>query len=128
MAGQVALALVLLVISGLLFRSFMRLRAVDPGFDPTSTLTFQIGLPRTDYPDRQRIAGAHQAILERLSALPGVTAASLINCVPLSGRGFCGPRVGSFAQVDLVRSSGYTLIQKRREERPAPVRSEATQR
>ena len=90
MAGQVALALVLLVISGLLFRSFMRLRAVDPGFDPTSTLTFQIGLPRTDYPDRQRIAGAHQAILERLTALPAVTAASLINCVPLSGRGFCG--------------------------------------
>src|SRR5262249_31169754 len=51
MAGQVALALVLLVASGLLFRSFLRLRAVDPGFDPSSTLTFQIGLPRNDYPD-----------------------------------------------------------------------------
>ncbi len=90
MGGQVALALVLLVASGLLFRSFVRLRAVDPGFNPASTLTFQIGLPRSDYPDRQRIVAAHQALLDRLSALPGVTAASATNCVPLSGRGFCG--------------------------------------
>ena len=90
MAGQVALALVLLVASGLLLRSFQRLRAADPGFDPSSTLTFQIGLPRSDYPDRQRIAGTHLAILERLSALPGVAKASVVNCVPLSGRGFCG--------------------------------------
>jgi putative ABC transport system permease protein len=90
MAGQVALALVLLVASGLLFRSFVRLRALDPGFDGSSTLTFQIGLPRSDYPDRQRIASTHQAVLERLSSLPGVKAASMTNCVPLSGRGFCG--------------------------------------
>jgi predicted permease len=90
MAGQVALALVLLVASGLLFRSFVRLRAVDPGFNAASTLTFQIGLPRSNYPDRQRIVATHQALLDRLAALPGVTAASATNCVPLSGRGFCG--------------------------------------
>jgi putative ABC transport system permease protein len=90
MAGQIALALILLVASGLLFRSFVRLRAVDPGFNPASTLTFQIGLPRSDYPDRQRIVATHQALLDRLSALPGVAVASATNCVPLSGRGFCG--------------------------------------
>jgi predicted permease len=90
MAGQVALALVLLVASGLLFRSFVRLRAVDPGFDSASALTFQVGLPRSDYADRERIVRTHQAILDRLSHLPGVTSASAVNCVPLSGRGFCG--------------------------------------
>ena len=90
MAGQVALALVLLVASGLLFRSFVRLRAVDPGFNPASALTFQIGLPRSDYPNRERLVRTHESILERLRALPGVTSVSAVNCVPLSGRGFCG--------------------------------------
>ena len=52
MGGQVALALVLLVASGLMVRSFQKLRAVDPGFDPSSTLTFSIGLPERDYPSR----------------------------------------------------------------------------
>jgi predicted permease len=90
MGGQVALALTLLVASGLLFRSFVRLRAVNPGFDATSTLTFEIGLPRREYAGRARIASTHQAIVDRLSALPGVTAASAVNCVPLSGHGYCG--------------------------------------
>jgi putative ABC transport system permease protein len=89
MAGQIALALVLLVASGLMLRSFQRLRAVDPGFAATSALTFQIGLPRSEYPDRRRIVAAHQAILDRLAALPGVLATSVTTCLPLSGRGFC---------------------------------------
>jgi hypothetical protein len=61
MAGQIALALVLLVSSGLMLRSFQKLRAVDPGFDATSVLTFRLGLPRSDYPDRERIVAAHEA-------------------------------------------------------------------
>lgn len=84
MGGQIALALVLLVTSGLTLRSFQKLRAVDPGFDSTSALTFRIGLPRSDYPDRGRMVAAHQAILSRLSALPGVTTVSASTCLPLS--------------------------------------------
>jgi putative ABC transport system permease protein len=90
MASQVALALTLLIASALLFRSFLRLRAVDPGFDANSTLTFEIGLPRSEYIGRPRTAATHQAIVDRLSALPGVTVASVVNCVPLSGHGYCG--------------------------------------
>jgi putative ABC transport system permease protein len=86
MSGQMALALVLLVTSGLMLRSFQNLRAVDPGFDATSALTFRIGLPRIDYPDRGRMAAAHRAILDRLSALPGVTSVSASTCLPLSER------------------------------------------
>ena len=83
MGGQVALALVLLVASGLMLRSFQKLRSVDPGFDATSALTFRIGLPRSDYPDRGRIVAAHRAIVDRLSALPGVTAVAASTCLPL---------------------------------------------
>jgi predicted permease len=85
MAGQMALALVLLVSSGLMVRSFQRLRAVDPGFDAGSAVTFGIGLPDAKYPTRHDAVAVHRAILERLSALPGVTAASAATCLPLAG-------------------------------------------
>ena len=89
MGGQVALALVLLVSSGLMLRSFQKLRAIDPGFEPSSGLTFRIGLPRTDYTDRTRIIATHRAIIDQLTALPGVTSVSASTCLPLSGRGYC---------------------------------------
>jgi predicted permease len=83
MGAQVALALVLLVASGLMVRSFQKLRAVEPGFDPASALTFRIGLPRSDYREQGRIVAAHQAILDRLAALPGVKAVAASTCLPL---------------------------------------------
>jgi predicted permease len=85
MAGQVALALMLLVGAGLMIRSLQKLRALDPGFDATSALTFSIGLPDRGYPTRQTAVTAHKAILERLSAVPGVTAVSASTCLPLAG-------------------------------------------
>src|SRR4051812_6479009 len=89
MGVQVALALVLLVASGLMLRSFQKLRAVDPGFDARSTLTFRIGLTRADYPDRGRMVVAHRAIVDRLTALPGVSAVSASTCLPLSEGQLC---------------------------------------
>jgi putative ABC transport system permease protein len=85
MGAQVALALVLLVASGLMVRSFQKLRAVDPGFNPTSTLTFSIGLPESKYETRQTAADVHTRILDLLSALPGVSNASATTCLPLAG-------------------------------------------
>jgi putative ABC transport system permease protein len=85
MGGQVALALILLVASGLMVRSFQKLRAIDPGFDPSSALTFGIGLPDAAYASREAAVDAHRRILERVSALPGVTGASTSSCLPLSG-------------------------------------------
>ena len=89
MGAQVALALVLLVFSGLMVRSFQQLRAIDPGFDARSALTFRIGLPARDYPDRQSIVAAHHALLDRLAALPGVTAASATSCLALAEDADC---------------------------------------
>jgi predicted permease len=85
MAGQVALALVLLIASGLMVRSFQRLRAIDPGFEPSSAFTFSIGLPQATYPNRQVAADVHRRILERLSQIPGVDGVSTTTCLPLSG-------------------------------------------
>jgi predicted permease len=87
MGAQVALALILLIASGLMVRSFQKMRAIDPGFDPSSTLTFTIGLPPAQYPSRQVATDAHMRILDRLSAIPGVTGASTTSCRPLLG--FC---------------------------------------
>jgi putative ABC transport system permease protein len=83
MGGQVALALVLLVCSGLMMRSFQKLRAMDPGFNPTAALTFRLGLPNREYKNREVAAAAHQAIIDRLSAFPGVTAVSATSALPL---------------------------------------------
>ena len=83
MGAQVALALVLLVGSGLMVRSFQQLRAFDPGFDAASTLSFRIGLPGRAYPTRTAAVTAHNAILDRLSAIAGVTA-SASTALPLA--------------------------------------------
>jgi putative ABC transport system permease protein len=89
MGGQVALALVLLVSSGLMVRSFQELRAIDPAFDPSSALTFRVGLPARDYRNQQAAVAAHQAILDRLSALPGVIGVAASTCLPLADEGNC---------------------------------------
>lgn len=85
LGAQVAMALVLLVSSGLLVRSLQKLRAVDPGFDPASVLAFNLGLPERDYPSREAAVDLHHRILDRIAALPGVTSAAASTCLPLSG-------------------------------------------
>ncbi len=85
MAAQMALALVLLVSSGLMMRSFQKLRTVDPGFDASSSLTFSIGLADREYPTRRAAVAAHQAILDRLMRVPGASAVSASSCLPLDG-------------------------------------------
>jgi len=93
MGGQVALALILLVASGLMVRSFQKLRALDPGFSTTAALTFSIGLPNREYSTRVEAVAVHQAIVDRLSALPGVSAASASSCLPLVPQGCMGNTV-----------------------------------
>ena len=82
---QVALALTLLVGSGLAVRSFQRLAAVDPGFDPVDVLTFGLALPARDYASPEARLSFHRQMVDRLRALPGVVDASATSIVPLSG-------------------------------------------
>ncbi|MCI0436431.1 MAG: ABC transporter permease [Gemmatimonadetes bacterium] len=88
MGGQVALALVLLVASALMVRSWLSMRAVDPNFDASSALTFQIGLS-SDYPDRASAIEAWRQLIDRLAAIPGVTGVTAITCLPLAPERYC---------------------------------------
>jgi putative ABC transport system permease protein len=84
-AIQVALALMLLIGSGLLFRTFQQLRAVELGFTTRQALTFELGLPSTRYGDPAAMKAFHESLLEELRALPGVEAAAAIaQCLPLT--------------------------------------------
>ncbi len=85
-ATQVALALVLLIGSGLLMRTFAALHAVDLGFTERQALVFDIGLPGTRYENRAAAKAFNDRLLDRLRALPGVESVAAIGqCLPLSG-------------------------------------------
>ncbi len=86
--SQVALALVLLISSGLMLRSFWQVQRINPGFDPTNVLTMRVSLPRSSYPNARSAAEFHQTALERIRALPGVVEAGVVSCLPLTG--WCG--------------------------------------
>jgi putative ABC transport system permease protein len=84
---QTALALVLLVGSGLMLRTFSQLRSVDPGFDPNDILTFRLSLPAATYRDAANAAAFHERLLERLRAIPGVQTAGAVGDLPLAFSG-----------------------------------------
>jgi predicted permease len=82
--AQTALALVLLIGSGLLLRSFRELRDVDPGYDTRDVFTFQFAPEQPSLTDGPSWARFHLAFLDRLRALPGVTSVGLVENVPLN--------------------------------------------
>ncbi len=81
--SEVALALVLVIASGLLVQTFYRLINVDPGFKATNVLTFEIALPQLKYPDNTHIAKLYQRMIPQLQALPGVEFAAVTEAVPM---------------------------------------------
>lgn len=80
--SEIALALMLLVGSGLMIRSFLQLQRVDPGFNPDGVLAAQIVLPQSKYREAARVGAFHQQLLQRLQALPGVESASISMSLP----------------------------------------------
>ncbi len=82
--SEMALAVVLLVGSALLIRSFVALYRVDPGFDTTHVLTMNVLLTGPKYAKTAGVADALRDGLERVRALPGVVAAGATCCLPLS--------------------------------------------
>jgi len=82
--SEIALSLVLLVVAGLLIRSFQRLQAVNPGFNPSNVLTMQLDLSRTKYKTGAQVIAFHDQLLERLKQLPGVQYASARTSVPIA--------------------------------------------
>jgi predicted permease len=80
---QVALTLVLLVVSGLLIRVVTRYRRADLGFDPAHILAVQLNLSRDRYQGRDMQSSFYRPLEERVDHLPGVKAAGIINLLPI---------------------------------------------
>jgi putative ABC transport system permease protein len=85
--AQVALSLILLVGSGLMIKSLVRLQSVDPGFDPNNLLTVSISLPRSKYPDSPKKIDFFHELLARVRQLPGVRAVGIASAPPFTGVG-----------------------------------------
>lgn len=84
--GQVALALTLLIVSGLLIRTFVALRQVDPGFTrPEEVQTFVIAIPPGLISDAQLAARTFESVAERLSQVPGVASVGLSSSITMDG-------------------------------------------
>jgi len=88
--AEVTLAVVVLVASGLLLRSFLAMTRVPLGFDASGTVAVQLTLPRASYDSAPKIYGFNQALIEKLTAQPGVVSASAIYPLPSSGEGWSG--------------------------------------
>jgi predicted permease len=126
---QVALTLVLLVAAGLLFRTFLHLWNVDPGFDSNNIIALKVGVSHslTKTPSGTRVA--YKQLIERIRQIPGVEAADFSTAVPLSGQGGylpfwldsqkpeslkAAPRMGWFLTgPDYLRTMGMQLLQGR---------------
>ncbi len=117
-AVELAVAVLLCVGAGLLLRSFVRLMSVRPGFESTNVLTFRLSATQAAYPTNARAQLFVADVLERIRALPEVTAAGATNILPLTpppgdwtffieGRPAPSPR-GPFPVADwLIATPGY---------------------
>ncbi len=98
--GEFSLALVLLVVGGLLLRSFWLIQRTDPGFDPTGVTSARVWLPAPNDRTKAVYAGQPAArlalvrgIRDRLARLPAVEAVGLTSATPLDGPAFAGAYV-----------------------------------
>ena len=82
-AGQTALALVLLIGAALLVESFQRLRHVNPGYDVRDIYTFQYAPNQPNLRDGPSLGRLHLDVMNRIRALPGVTTVGVVNNIPL---------------------------------------------
>ncbi len=81
--AQVSLSLVLMVGTGLLIKSFLRLSAVDPGFASRNLLTFGIDLPASRYQESPQVVSFYQRFFDRLETIPGIQSAGGVTMLPL---------------------------------------------
>lgn len=88
--AEVSAAMVLLIGAGLLLKSFWRLQQMDAGLRPENVVTMSLALPQAKYPNADATVKFHQQLLQRVSTLPGVEAAGMINLLPLQQWGYNG--------------------------------------
>jgi putative ABC transport system permease protein len=124
---QVALALVLLIGSGLMIRTFQTLRHVEPGFTkPEQVQTLRISIPDSQVKDDVQAVRAEQEIIEKIGAIPGVVSVATASLVPMTNSGWHDGiyiqdrpaeegklpklRLYKFASPGLIKTMGNSLI------------------
>ncbi|MFP5230640.1 MAG: ABC transporter permease [Acidobacteriota bacterium] len=127
--AEIAVALVLLAASGLLLRSFEKMREADLGYRPDHTVVAAYNLPRKQYGTQASVDQFNREILRRVQALPGVTSAGLTSFLPANGtqgnsafvaEGYAPARPGAIdlaspiqMQGDLFQAMGIHLLRGR---------------
>jgi putative ABC transport system permease protein len=127
--GEIAIALVLLVASGLLLRSFEKMRAVDLGFRPDHILVASYSLPQKQYETQAMVNKFNGELIRRVQQLPGVKSVGLTSFLPASGsnnnttfvvEGYVSPRGANMdlattvaVQGDYLRTMGIPLLSGR---------------
>lgn len=90
--AQIALALMLMIVSGLMIRTFVAMRDVHPGFtDPAAVQTFRIAMPPRLAADAQQFARMHEQIAERLAAIAGVRSVGISSSITMDGEDNANP-------------------------------------
>jgi putative ABC transport system permease protein len=124
-AAQIALSVVLLVSAGLLMRSLVAISEVQPGFDPSHTLTLQFRLPNSKYTSDAMIADMFTRALDEIRRVPGVENAALVRATPLNGNGesypyfladkpIADPQAAPTAQLNIVSPGYFATLHIRR--------------
>ncbi|HEY1809107.1 MAG TPA: ABC transporter permease [Acidobacteriaceae bacterium] len=127
--AEVAVALVLLAASGLLLRSFEKMREASLGYNPDHSLTANYSLPQKQYSTQTDVDRFNQDLLRRVEALPGVTSVGLSSFLPANGNqgnsafiaeGYVPPKPGTIdlgtpimVQGDIFRAMGIPLLRGR---------------
>jgi len=90
--AQVSLALVLMIASGLMIRSFRAMTHVEPGFSgPAEVQTFRVMIPDAEIPDPGQVIRMEDAVLRNLAAIPGVSSAGISSSIPMDDSGWMDP-------------------------------------
>ena len=109
---EIALSLVLLVGAGLLVKSFLRLQAVNPGFEAENALAVRLSLPKAHYSNRAALTAFYEKLRLRLESLPGVETVGVVSALPLSGVSYSIPFTieGRAAAPDEVERADYRVV------------------
>jgi predicted permease len=112
---QVALALVLLICSGLMIRTFRALTHVNPGYSqPAQLQTFRIGIPENQVKDNESVVRTFEAMRSKIAAIPGVSAVTVSTSFPMDGNSsndlvFAQDRAYSEGQIPPIRRFAFVI-------------------
>jgi predicted permease len=112
---QVALALVLLICSGLMIRTFRALTHVNPGFSqPTQVQTFRVGIPDKQVKDSESVVRTFEAMRNKIAAIPGVSAVTVSTSFPMDGNAsndlvYAQDRAYSEGQIPPIRRFAFVI-------------------